>query len=139
MPADEERSTAGEGDEQARPRPLREQEVAAALDRLAEPGRLRDAERRIAGLAPQLQRILAAALADGGWFDEAHRSEVLRAATKPDPDERIAAVRTLVAEETRVAMLIGATAGWELAVELGQVAGSSAGGGCEPGPGSGSD
>jgi hypothetical protein len=40
---------------------------------------------------------------------------VLRAAGRPDPDERIAAVRTLVAEETRVSMLIGVAVGYELA------------------------
>ena len=72
----------------------------------------------MAKIAPQLQRILAAALQEGGWFDEAHQSEVLAAATKPDPDERIAAVRTLLAEETRLGMMVGVAVGWELAREV---------------------
>ena len=72
----------------------------------------------MAKVAPRLQRILATALQEGGWFDEAHQSAVLAAATKPDPDERIAAVRTLVAEETRLGMMIGVAVGWELAREV---------------------
>lgn len=90
----------------------------AALDALSAPGRLRAAEERVAQIAPQLQRILLAALEEGGWFDEAHRSEVLKAATTPDPDERIAAVRTLLAEETRLGMMVGVAVGLELAREL---------------------
>ena len=58
------------------------------------------------------------ALNDGGWFGEAHEGEILKAATTPDPDERIRAVRTLLAEETRIGMLVGVAVGWELAREL---------------------
>jgi hypothetical protein len=90
----------------------------AALEALAAPGRLRGAEERVAKVAPRLQRILAMALQEGGWFDEAHQSAVLAAATKPDPDDRIAALRTLVAEETRLGMMIGVAVGWELAREV---------------------
>lgn len=93
-------------------------DVDAAVEALSDPARLRDAEQRVTLMAPQLQRILAAALQEGGWFDEAHRAEVLKAATKPDPDERIAAVRTLLAEETRIGMMVGVAVGWELAREL---------------------
>ena len=92
----------------------------AALKALSEPGRLRAAEDRVATIAPQLQRILTTALEEGGWFDEAHRSELLKAATKPDPDERIAAVRALLAEETRIGMMVGVAVGLELARELGE-------------------
>ena len=46
------------------------------------------------------------------------KAEVLRAAGAADPDERIAAVRTLIAEETRVSMLIGVAVGYELARQL---------------------
>jgi hypothetical protein len=35
-----------------------------------------------------------------------------------DPDERVLAVRTLVAEETRLGMLVGVAVGLELAREL---------------------
>ena len=43
---------------------------------------------------------------------------VLEAAGKPDVDERMRAVRTLIAEETGVSMLIGVAVGYELAHEL---------------------
>lgn len=95
-----------------------EAELDAALEALSSPERLRGAEERVASIAPQLQRILAAALHEGGWFDEAHQSEILKAATRPDPDERIAAVRTLLTEETRIGMMVGVAVGWELAREL---------------------
>jgi hypothetical protein len=98
--------------------PTAEGDLDAALEALSAPGRLRGAEERVARMAPQLQRILATALQEGGWFDEAHQSEVLKAATKPDPDERIAAVRSLLAEETRIGMMVGVAVGWELAREV---------------------
>jgi hypothetical protein len=93
-------------------------ELDAALEALADPERFRQAELRVARMAPQLQRILANALDAGGWFDEAHESHVLRAATTPDEEERLSAVRTLLAEETRIGMLVGVAVGWELAREL---------------------
>jgi hypothetical protein len=43
---------------------------------------------------------------------------VLKAATTPDAEERLTAVRTLLAEETRLGMLVGVAVGWELAREL---------------------
>jgi len=95
-------------------------EIDAAVEALSDPARLRGAEHRVARIAPQLQGILGAALHEGGWFDEAHQSEVLKAATAPDPDDRIAAVRTLLAEETRIGMMVGVAIGWELARELGE-------------------
>jgi hypothetical protein len=95
-------------------------ELEAAVERLSDPERFRDAEARVARVAPQLQRILNQALHEGGWFGEAHESELLKAATTPDQDERLRAVRTLVTEETRMGMLVGVALGWELALELGQ-------------------
>jgi hypothetical protein len=93
-------------------------EIDAALEALTEPDRFRAAESRVGRIAPQLQRILATALSEGGWFGEAHEGEILKAATTPDPDERIRAVRTLMAEDSRIAMLVGVAVGWELAREL---------------------
>ena len=58
------------------------------------------------------QKVLASALEQGGWFGEAHESLVLKAATTPDEDERLTAVRTLLAEETRLGMLVGVAVGW---------------------------
>ena len=92
----------------------------AALDALSEPERFSEAEGRVARIAPQLQRILAQALEEGGWFGEAHQTQVRRAATAADEDDRIAQIRTLLAEETRMGMLVGVAVGWELARELEQ-------------------
>ncbi len=96
-----------------------EDRLDRAIEALTEPGRLSSAEGLVARLAPQLQRVLAGALQEGGYFDEAHRAAVLAAATKPDPDDRIAAVRALLADETRIGMMVGVAVGWELARELG--------------------
>jgi len=89
-----------------------------AIERLTDSERFSEAERLVARAAPQLQRVLAAALAEGGWFGDSHKSETLRAATVPDPDERIAAVDTLLAEEARMAMMVGVTVGWALHGEM---------------------
>ena len=62
--------------------------------------------------------MLASALAEGGWFGEPHEAEALRAATVPDPDERIAAVRALLAEEARMGMMVGVAVGWALKEEM---------------------
>jgi hypothetical protein len=93
-------------------------EIEAAVDALSDPTRLEDAQRVVAGNAPQLQRILNEALDSAEWFGSAHHAEVLKAAGMADPDQRVAAVRTLVADETRVSMLIGVAVGYELAHQL---------------------
>ncbi len=93
-------------------------QLEAAVQALSEPGRLEAAQRVVASSAPALQRILDEALESADWFGSAHQAEVLRAAGTADPDERMAAVRTLIAEETRVSMLIGVAVGYELAKVL---------------------
>jgi hypothetical protein len=95
-----------------------EQRLEAAIERLAEADRFAEAETIVARAAPQLQRVLATALAEGGWFGESHESESLKAATVPDPEERIAAVRTLLAEEARMGMMVGVAVGWALKEEM---------------------
>jgi hypothetical protein len=95
-----------------------EKEFEAAIERLLDPERFSAAERVVAQAAPQLQKVLAAALAEGGWFGEPHEAEALRAATVPDPDERIAAVRALLAEEARMGMMVGVAVGWALNEEM---------------------
>jgi hypothetical protein len=95
-------------------------DIDAAIDAITEPERLREAQDIVVRAAPSLQRVLAAALADGGWFDMAHDQAVLEAAGGEDRDERVRAVRTLLAEETRLGMLVGVAVGFELARELGQ-------------------
>jgi hypothetical protein len=95
-----------------------EEQLEAALDALTDAERFREAENVVARAAPQLQRVLGAALAEGGWFGESHESEALKAATTPDADERISAVRTLLAEEARMGMMVGVAVGWALHEEL---------------------
>jgi hypothetical protein len=90
-------------------------EIDAAIEALSDPQRLEQAQRLVAAKAPQLQRILDQALESAEWFGSAHQAEVLKAAGKPDPDERVAAVRNLISEETRVSMLVGVAVGYELA------------------------
>ena len=95
-----------------------DEELDRALEALAEPERFREAEERVARVAPQLQRILNEALYAGGWFGEAHEAQVRRVTAPEEEGERTAALRTLLAEETRVGMLVGVAVGWELAREL---------------------
>src|SRR3954467_15386584 len=95
-----------------------DRELEAAIERLLDPERFAAAERIVAQAAPQLQRVLAAALAEGGWFGEPHEAETLKAATVPDPEERVAAVRALLAEEARMGMMVGVAVGWALKEEL---------------------
>ncbi len=89
-----------------------------AIERLLEPERFAEAERVVAQAAPQLQRVLAAALSEGGWFGAPHEAETLKAATTPDPQQRIAAVGALLAEEARMGMMVGVAVGWALREEL---------------------
>jgi hypothetical protein len=95
-----------------------DEELEAAVERLAEPERFTEAEEVVTRAAPRLQKVLAAALAEGGWFGESHDAEALKAATAPDPDQRITAVRTLLAEEARMGMMVGVAVGWALRAEL---------------------
>ncbi len=98
--------------------PPDEEQLDAAIERLLDAERFAEAERVVARAAPQLQRVLAAALAEGGWFGDSHEAESLRAATVPDPDERVAAVRSLLAEEARMGMMVGVAVGWALHDEM---------------------
>jgi len=97
-------------------------EIDAAIEALSDPDRLEEAQRLVAAKAPQLQRILDTALEAAGWYGTAHEAEVLKAAGKPDTDERVTAVRALVADESRVSMLVGVAVGYELAQILRQTA-----------------
>jgi hypothetical protein len=98
--------------------PFTEEELERAIESLSEPGSFQEAEARVAGMAPGLQRILGEALASGGWFGEAHDAQIRQATGEPDEDARLTAVRTLLTEETRVGMLVGVAVGWELARQL---------------------
>ena len=93
-------------------------EVAAAVQALSDPARFEQAQRVVEASAPALQSILNAALREANWFDTAHQQQVLEATGKADIEERLEAVHRLLAEETRVAMLVGVAVGFELAHEL---------------------
>jgi len=95
-----------------------EERLQAAIERLTDAERFAEAELVVARAAPHLQQVLASALAEGGWFGESHHAEALKAATLPDPEERVAAVRTLLAEEARMGMMVGVAVGWALKDEL---------------------
>jgi hypothetical protein len=94
------------------------EEVDAAVAALADPERFSHAQEIVTHAAPGLQRVLDEALAEGGWFGSAHEAQVKAAALADDPEERLRSVRTLVAEETRLGMLVGVAVGLELAHEL---------------------
>jgi hypothetical protein len=93
-------------------------ELEAAIAAIADPERLREAQDVVARSAPALQRVLATALEEGGWFDLGHNQAVREAAASDDVQERVRAVRTMLAEETRLGMLVGVAVGFELAREL---------------------
>ena len=93
-------------------------EVEAAVQALTDPAQLEQAQRLVAENAPTLQRILNTALSQAEWFDTAHQEQVLEAAGKADIEQRLQAVQTLLAEEIRVTMMIGAAVGFELAHQL---------------------
>jgi hypothetical protein len=94
-------------------------DIEAAIAALNEPGRLGAAESLVTRAAPSLQKVLGSALHEGGWFDTAHEAAVQEAIAAEDPHDRLVAVRTLFAEETRLTMLVGVAVGFELARELG--------------------
>ncbi|MEA2366205.1 MAG: hypothetical protein QOE69_2727 [Thermoleophilaceae bacterium] len=96
-----------------------DEQVEAAVRALSDPGRFAGAERLVAEAAPQLQHVLAHALDEGGWFGPAHQSELRSALAEPDEATRAERMETLLAEETRMGMLVGVAVGWQLATELG--------------------
>jgi hypothetical protein len=98
-------------------------DLNAAIAALSEPGRLQAAQDLVARAAPGLQRVLDEALGQGGWFDQGHEQAIREATAREDPVFRAEAVRTLIAEETRLGMFVGVSVGFELARELGQASG----------------
>jgi hypothetical protein len=98
--------------------PYSDADLDAAIAAIGDPGRLREAQDIVARSAPSLQHVLATALDEGGWFDMAHDQAVREATGVEDPAQRERAIRTLLAEETRLGMLVGVAVGFELAREL---------------------
>lgn len=98
--------------------PYTAEQVDAAVAQLGDPERFAHAQEIVTHAAPGLQRILGEALHAGGFFDSAHDGETARVALLDDPQARLHGVRTLLAEETRLGMLVGVAVGLELAGEL---------------------
>jgi hypothetical protein len=96
-----------------------EARLDAAIEALTHGERLREAEALVGAAAPKLQRVLVAAMEEGGWFRDPHEEQIRKAATEPGEEERLVAVRTLLAEEARMGMMVGVAVGWALAEELG--------------------
>ena len=94
-------------------------EIDAAIEALSDPARLEEAQR-----SSQATRAAAAARSSTRRCTPPTgsaprtRPRCSEAAGQADPDERVAAVRDLVAEETRVSMLVGVAVGYELGSEL---------------------
>jgi hypothetical protein len=95
-------------------------DLDAAIGKLSDPQQLREAQDLVSRAAPSLQRVLDQALAEGGWFDSAHEAAIGEAVGVEDPDERMRAMRTLLAEETRLGMFVGVAVGFELSRTLSQ-------------------
>ena len=91
------------------------EEIRAAVEVLSDPERLADAQQVIASAAPEIQHILEQALEEADWFGIAHRTQVEEALGHEDPQARLDAIGGLIAEETRLSMLIGVAVGYELA------------------------
>lgn len=94
------------------------EEVDAAVEALADGERFAHAQEIVTHAAPGLQRILGEALQAGGFFEPAHEGEIDRVARIDSVEERRSAIAVLMAEESRVAMLVGVAVGLELAAEL---------------------
>jgi len=93
-------------------------EVDAAVAALSDPDRFGHAQEIVTHAAPGLQRVLDGALEAGGWFGEAHEAQLSQVSQTEDPAQRARAIHGLLAEETRLAMLVGVSVGFELAREL---------------------
>ena len=94
------------------------EEVDAAVAALADGERFAHAQEIVTHAAPGLQRILGEALQAGGFFEPAHEGETDRVARLEPVEERRAAIAVLMAEESRVAMLVGVAVGLELVAAL---------------------
>jgi hypothetical protein len=95
------------------------EQVDAAVAALTDDSeRFVHAQEIVTHAAPGLQRVMNEALQAGGWFGEAHEAQITGVAAAPEGAERLAALRTLIAEETRLSMLVGVAVGLELAREL---------------------
>jgi hypothetical protein len=94
-----------------------EQVDAAVAALSSDPERFVHSQEIVTHAAPGLQRVMNEALDAGGWFGEAHEAQLTGVASASE-EERLSALRVLIAEETRLSMLVGVAVGLELAREL---------------------
>lgn len=99
-------------------RPYTAEDVDRAVHEISQPHRLKRAEETVTHAVPGLERIIEHALRDGGWFSQGHEQQVGQIAAEPDVVARAQRIDQLLAEETRLAMLVGVTVGIALAREL---------------------
>jgi hypothetical protein len=102
------------------------EQVDAAVALLSDPERMAHASEVVTHAAPSLQHILAEALSEDRYFEETHERHVAQVAGVDDPQERLRQVRTLVAEEVRMGMMVGVAVGFQLAHELLEIASADA-------------
>jgi hypothetical protein len=93
-------------------------ELDAAITEITDPSRMREAQNIVMRAAPSLQRVLTAAMQDGGWFDAGHQQAVREAAVHDDAQTRLRAMQTLLEDETRLGMMVGVAVGFELSRAL---------------------
>ena len=86
-----------------------DEQIDRAIEALSDPERFREAEARVARAAPQLQRDPERGAARGRLVRRGPRVAGAQGAGR-----RGAPMRTLLAEETRMGMLVGVAVGWEL-------------------------
>jgi hypothetical protein len=94
------------------------EEVDRAVTALGDPERFAHAQEIVTHAAPALQRVLNEALDASGYFSAEVGDAVDQATREADAERRMTMIRTLIAEETRIGMLVGVAAGLELAHEL---------------------
>lgn len=116
------------------PRSYTDEELHATIEQLTDPEALRAGQDVVMRAAPSLQRVLAAAMADGGYFDSAHQAASRDIVSDPDPETRMRALEVMLAEETRLGMLVGVAVGFELARRLDGPASGSPGTESDPDP-----
>ena len=100
------------------PRSYTDEELYATIEQLTDPAALRAGQDVVMRAAPSLQRVLAAAMADGGYFDSAQQAAARDVVSDPNPETRMRALEIMLAEETRLGMLVGVAVGFELARRL---------------------
>ena len=95
-------------------------DLDAAIVAITDPARLQEAQDLVMRVAPSLLKVLTSALEEGGWFSGGHDQAIREAVVQEDPQARARVVQSLLAEETRLGMLVGVAVGFELARELGR-------------------